>query len=196
MAQIIRLCIIGDELVCGSGDPRGLGWIGRVLPRTALEAPLHVMPLGIPGESTTALAGRWEAETAPRFRPEDRNYLIVQVGVADLQQGISQVRTRLNLANIVDGARAKGIEVLLIGPPPLPWMDQDTLAHLNDCAAEVAARREITFIDIFEPLRHHDQWLADLAASHSRWPGQAGYGLIAWLVLHRGWLEWLGATEI
>jgi len=26
-------------------------------------------------------------------------------------------------------------------------------------------------------------------------PGQAGYGLIAWLVLHTGWHAWLGLPE-
>ena len=31
----------------------------------------------------------------------------------------------------------------------------------------------------------------DLAANGGT-PGQAGYGLMAWLVLHRGWFQWLG----
>ena len=26
----MRICFIGDELVAGVGDPRGLGWVGRV----------------------------------------------------------------------------------------------------------------------------------------------------------------------
>jgi len=38
----------------------------------------------------------------------------------------------------------------------------------------------------------HDQWRTDLATSRvPHHPGQAGYGLIAWLVLHNGWAEWL-----
>ena len=38
----------------------------------------------------------------------------------------------------------------------------------------------------------HDQWRTDLAASRvPHHPGQAGYGLIAWLVLHHGWAPWL-----
>jgi len=46
--------------------------------------------------------------------------------------------------------------------------------------------------DAFGPLRTHEQWTADVAAAGGTHPGQAGYGLLAWLVLHRGWYEWLG----
>ncbi|HEY7853741.1 MAG TPA: lysophospholipase, partial [Aquiluna sp.] len=38
-------------------------------------------------------------------------------------------------------------------------------------------------------------WLSELAKHARRLPGQVGYGLIAWLVLNRGWFEWLGLTE-
>jgi hypothetical protein len=49
-------------------------------------------------------------------------------------------------------------------------------------------------VDAFTPLEHHDQWRSDLA-SNGGLPGQAGYGLIAWLVLHRGWYPWLQLPE-
>ena len=50
-------------------------------------------------------------------------------------------------------------------------------------------------VDAFEPLRNHEQWTADVAAAGGMHPGQAGYGLLAWLVLHRGWYEWLGVER-
>ena len=43
-------------------------------------------------------------------------------------------------------------------------------------------------------MQHHEQWRKDLAANHGH-PGQAGYGLMAWLVLHRGWYDWLDLPE-
>ena len=49
-------------------------------------------------------------------------------------------------------------------------------------------------MDAFTPLLDHQQWREDLAANDGR-PGQASYGLIAWLVLHRGWYPWLGVPE-
>lgn len=38
-----RICVVGDELVAGVGDPKALGWVGRVTARTALEPPPVVM---------------------------------------------------------------------------------------------------------------------------------------------------------
>ena len=33
-----RICVIGDELVAGTGDPKALGWVGRVAARTVTDA--------------------------------------------------------------------------------------------------------------------------------------------------------------
>ncbi|MEX5300454.1 lysophospholipase, partial [Kocuria sp. CPCC 205292] len=37
----IRIVAVGDELLAGEGDPRALGWFGRVMART----PHHVAPV-------------------------------------------------------------------------------------------------------------------------------------------------------
>ncbi len=50
-------------------------------------------------------------------------------------------------------------------------------------------------MDCFDPLYAHEDWLTDLAAGDGEHPRQAGYGLIAWLVLHNGWYEWLGVPR-
>ena len=53
-------------------------------------------------------------------------------------------------------------------------------------------RRGVPFIDTCTPLAGHEQWSSDLATSRDgTHPGQAGYGLLAWLVLHHGWSEWM-----
>lgn len=45
---------------------------------------------------------------------------------------------------------------------------------------------------MYAPLAGHEQWDSDMASSLDRvHPGQAGYGLIAWLVLHHGWSDWI-----
>jgi acyl-CoA thioesterase-1 len=49
----------------------------------------------------------------------------------------------------------------------------------------------VTYVETFAPLRAHEQWLSDLGAGDGVHPGQAGYGLMAWLVLHNGWHAWL-----
>ena len=46
----------------------------------------------------------------------------------------------------------------------------------------------VPIVDCYRPLMGNQQWRSDQAASRvPHHPGQAGYGLIAWLVLHHGW---------
>lgn len=196
----MRICIVGDELVAGVGDPRGLGWVGRVVARTLFPDPPLVMPLAVPGETTGGLAARWEAEVTRRLVPGGENRLVVCVGAADVPAGISTPRARLNLANTVDRAANLKVPAMVIGPPPLAGADRNHLQSLSRACEEVCERRRIPFVDVLTPLAGHDQWSEDMSASPARTvdgavlPGQAGYALIAWLVLHQGWHEWTGTT--
>ncbi|WP_115726999.1 GDSL-type esterase/lipase family protein [Actinomyces culturomici] len=196
----MRLCVVGDELVAGAGDPRGLGWVGRVVARSEFPDPPTVMALGMPGETTRALSTRWEAEVSPRLASGGPRGLLIGVGAADVKAGASSARSRLNLANVTDRATTLGIPCFVVGPPPLAGADQQAVKELSRSCAEVCQRRGLPFVDTYTPLVSHDQWFEDMAASRARTsdgltlPGQSGYALIAWLVLHCGWYEWTGAT--
>lgn len=192
-ARSIGLCFVGDSLVAGKGDPKALGWVGRVLARTPHEGvELDAYNLGVNGESSTEVLHRWPLETAPRWVHNNERRLVISVGLNDLATGMSTARSRLNLANILDDATSGAISAFVVGPPPT--VDAETnarLATLVDAQNDVCSRRRVTYVDCFNPLLHHEQWMADVAAGDGIHPGQAGYGLIAWLVLHAGWQHWL-----
>ncbi len=190
----LRVVVIGDELAAGQGDGRGLGWVGRVAARTRTEPPPFVSVLAVPGEDTSALGARWEAEADRRFAPSCDNRLVVALGTQDLVRGTSLARSRLNLANILDAATTKRIQCFVVGPPPHPDADPDKTEELSNAFADVCFRRKIPYVETFAPLRTHEQWLADFAEGGTH-PGQAGYGLLAWLVLHHGWAKWIGSSE-
>jgi acyl-CoA thioesterase-1 len=191
----LRLAVVGDELAAGVGDPKGLGWVGRVAARTPTPDPLTVLTLAVPGETSTGLGARWEDEVFRRLAPDVDNRLVVALGRADVAAGLSLARSRLNLANILDVAEQRKIPAFVVGPPPGSTADADKLADLSAAFADVASRRRVPFVDTYSPLAAHDQWLGDLAAGNGVLPGQAGYGLMAWLVLHTGWHSWLGLPE-
>lgn len=196
-AVVRRICVVGDELVAGVGDAKALGWLGRVTARTAVEPPLVVLPLPVPGETTAGLAARWEAEVMLRLGPEPTpgDHLVVALGHADLDAGISLARSRLNLANVLDTAESRRLRTLVVGPPPSARHEPDRQAELSAAFADVTTRRRIPYVETYAPLARHEQWLADLAEGDGRLPGQAGYGLMAWLVLHSGWHRWLGLPD-
>ncbi|MEX5235401.1 GDSL-type esterase/lipase family protein [Kocuria arenosa] len=192
----IRIVAVGDELLAGEGDPRGLGWFGRVMART----PHHVVPvsaynLAAPGEGSESLNERWFEEAARRFSPGHDNRLVIAPSTLDIELSITSARSRLNMANIIDTASQHNVRVLVVGPPPTMDAERNRrIADLSAAYADVTTRRNHVYVDTFNPLQHHEQWRKDLAANHG-YPGQAGYGLMAWLVLHRGWYDWLDLPE-
>ncbi|MDP9886415.1 hypothetical protein J2W21_003949 [Sinomonas atrocyanea] len=188
----LRIAAVGDELLAGNGDPRALGWFGRVLARTPREeVTLESYVLAAPEEGTEGLAARWEVETMRRFAAGHENRLVIGLSGRDIAFGVSPARSRLNVANILDTAQQNSAEVFVVGPPPtLDPAQNRRLAELNTAFADVTTRRNYYYVDTFSPLLNHEQWRTDLAGNAGA-PGQAGYGLIAWLVLHRGWFPWL-----
>ena len=194
-AREIRLCVIGDALVAGVGDPKALGWVGRVAARTPQdETSLSVFTLGVPGETTADLGSRWWEEATRRFGTESVDCrVVIGLGHADIDSKLSIPRSRLNLANVLDDAHSRRLATFVVGPPPTSDPDRNTrVEELSDTFSDVCRRRDVPFVDTFGPLLTHEDWLTDLAAGDGIHPRQAGYGLIAWLVLHGGWHEWLG----
>jgi len=191
----LRLAVVGDELAAGVGDPKGLGWVGRVVARTPTPDPLTALTLAVPGETTSGLGARWEDEVGRRLSADADNRLVVALGRSDIAAGLSLARSRLNLANILDVADQRRIPAFVVGPPPGSTADAEKLADLSAAFADVALRRRVPYVDTYTPLAAHDQWLGDLAAGNGVLPGQAGYGLMAWLVLHTGWHAWLGLPD-
>jgi lysophospholipase L1-like esterase len=121
---------------------------------------------------------------------------VVGLGHRDAQAGLSVPRARLNLANVLDDAHSRRLPCFVVGPPPVadPELNR-AVEELSRTFGDVCRRRDVPFVDTFTPLVTHETWLTDLASGDGLHPGQAGYGLIAWLVLHNGWYEWLGVPR-
>src|ERR671917_55804 len=173
---------------------RGVRWDHEAVAHTRFERPAMAFTLAVPGETSSALSARWQKETESRFGPEVEceNRLVVALGRHDVDSGLSVARSRLNLANVLDVSESNRIPSFVVGPPPGRPEDGDRIAELSTAFADVASRRRVPYVDTYTPLAQHEQWLAELATNGSTYPGQAGYGLMAWLVLHTGWHAWLG----
>ena len=190
----LAIVFLGGSLVAGVGDPKGQGWVTRVVGRTQHpDLELTAYNLGVRDNTSADVLHRWATEVPLRWAGRTERRVVLSVGTNDVQQGITLARHRLNLANLLDDAASSGVGAFVVSPPPTADAElNERLEVLVDAQADVCARRGVPFVDCYAPLMGHDQWRTDLAASSvENHPGQAGYGLIAWLVLHNGWYDWL-----
>lgn len=193
----VALVVLGDSYANGFGDPKGQGWVTRVLGRTSHpDLVLTAYNLAVAGYTSHDVLSQWYDEVPRRWGAAGERRLVVAVGTNDILTGMSLARHRLNLANLLDQATTSGVGTLVVGPPPHDDESvNEAVAAFVAAQADVCGRRSVPFVDCFTPLHGHEQWRADVAASGAApHPGQAGYGLLAWLVLHGGWGEWLQIT--
>ena len=89
------------------------------------------------------------------------------------------------------------MKTLIVGPPPRKNLPAQIQQEYVDAYKKSCLRRNIHFVDTYTPLVNHEQWNTDMSLSHDGYaPHQAGYALMAWLVLHSGWGTWLGVETL
>lgn len=191
------VCVVtlGGALAAGVGDPKAQGWVTRVMGRTRAEdLRLTAYNLAVVGDTTASVLTRCAGEAQDRWAGHAERRLVVSVGLEDARTGISIARHRLNLANILDTVGTAGIRSFVVGPAPTGNAAFDELlASYAEAQADVCGRRGAPFVDCLTPLRDYDQWHTDIETGDGM-PGQAGYGVLAWLVLNNGWRPFMGVS--
>lgn len=187
----VRVCVFGDSFVAGVGDAKALGWVGRVAARTPVSTgvALTVYPLGVRGDTCEDVVVRMPLESASRFARGDDHGVVLAVGVADAVGSVSPLRSA---ATLEFGLRSTAVRRLVVGPPPVGADDvRARIVELDRAYADVCDRLGVPYISTYGPLAEHRPWLRQLVSGGIH-PDQAGYGMLAYVVLNGGWYEWLG----
>lgn len=191
----------GDSHTVGVGDEEGLGWTGRVV-AAAMEAgiPVTSYNLGVGGETSADVAGRWRAEARPRLpsSPDQGDPRVIlafgvnDVSLEDEARRRTQEQSLLSLEEVLLGAQGLGLRRFVVGPAPIDDdVGNDRIAELSYAYRILCARHRVPFVPLIEELRDNEVWRQEIAAGDGAHPGAAGYAEIARLVLAAGWLEWL-----
>ncbi|QOV34742.1 rhamnogalacturonan acetylesterase [Streptomyces ferrugineus] len=152
-----QILLVGDSTVCDQpGDPYS-GW-GQQLPQY-LRKGLSVANYADSGESTVSYLAdsRLWGTVQPRIRPGD----LVLIQLAHNDKTTDEATYRANLETLVDGARAKGGEPVLVTPIVRRWFNSDgtlnnnTALLVNGLGVDhpaviraVAADRDVPLVDL------------------------------------------------
>ncbi|WP_067481299.1 DUF459 domain-containing protein [Actinomadura hibisca] len=198
MVRDLRVCFVGDSFVAGVGDPRHLGWAGRLAARAhAAKLPLTSYNLGVRLQTSADVRARWRAECGLRLRDGDDLRVVFSFGVNDAMHvdgrpRVAPEESAANLATMLGEAATEGWPALVVGPPPI---DDDghnaRTALLDELFAEVCRDASAPYVSVRGPLLGSDVWTHEVRAGDGAHPGADGYDVLADLVEPR-WQEWLG----
>ncbi len=196
----LRLLCFGDSFVAGVGDPRGQGWVGRVVEAAhAAGRALMAYNLGVRRETSVEVAVRWRFEAMPRLFAGADCRVVFAVGANDTtdENGTARVtpdRSRMALEKMVDQAASLGLPAAVAGPPPAGDAEQQArVVALSDAFAEVCAARNVPYWPVAETLIASRTWLEEAAAGDGAHPAAGGYDLLAQTLLDAGLRDWLRA---
>ncbi len=189
-----RVLFFGDSFVAGTGDPTGLGWVGRVV-AASFEAgvPLTAYALGVRGQSSVAVGARWYSETVPRLDPDCDCRIVLSFGTND--GGAASIATELSvqtLAIVLEEAADLNLSAFVVGPAPVGEARRDDgIVELSAELADVAGQRRVPFVSVIEELRASQAWTGEASAGDGAHPAAGGYEELARLVVAGGFVDWL-----
>jgi acyl-CoA thioesterase I len=194
----LRLLCFGDSFTAGVGDPRGQGWVGRVVEAAFADGrPVSAYALGVRRETSVQVAVRWRFEATPRLAADADCRVVFAVGANDttIENGTPRVtpeRSCMALGAMLDQASRIGVPAGVAGPPPVGDAAQRArVVALSDAFAELCAARAVPFWPVAEALVASPVWLEQQAAGDGAHPGAGGYDLLARTLLDGGLLAWL-----
>lgn len=182
------ICFLGDSYVNGKGDETALGWVGRVCQSLLKqELDLTYYNLGVRGRTSQDVLQNW-SELEPRWLDQADNRVVVSFGVNDTvildgEQRISATEIQDNINLIMN--QLKQTTSLVVGPPPVSdFMQNQRIKAYSNQLQQSCQAFDIPFIELFTPLFHDQDYLAEVSQNDGSHPGQTGYRKIAHLVLN------------
>lgn len=142
-AQAGTVLVLGDSLSAGYGLTAGEGWVSLLQQRLEQRGLEHtVVNASLSGDTTAGGLARLDA-VLDQHRPD---WLLLELGANDGLRGLSLTAMRDNLDKIVVRAKARGIEVVLIGMQIPPNYGRVYTERFAAIYRELAARHRLSFV--------------------------------------------------
>ncbi|MER5861725.1 GDSL-type esterase/lipase family protein [Kitasatospora sp. NPDC002040] len=199
MIHNLRICFVGDSYVAGVGDPRFLGWAGRLAARTiSAGQPITGYNLGVRRQTSADILSRFEQECVPRLEIADDPRVVLSLGTNDAthedgRPRVAPAESAANLALLLDRAAARGWATLVVAPPPVADLDHRARTALLDAEfVGVCRAAGVPYIQVHQPLSTNPVWLEEIRLDDGAHPGAAGYDEITALIAPH-WDTWLAS---
>lgn len=192
----LNLCVLGDGLAKGYGDPKRKGWAGYLADQVAEgHGPLTYYNLGIPGESSAGVLKR-VGELDPRLTLGADNRLLLAFGLVDVigyrdTQPLALKESLANLQALLLKTQGR-YKMLMVGPPAVfDPVQNGRVKRLNSAFHDLSLKVRVPYIDLFSSLVEDVQYRRELSQGDRIHPGEKGHVKIFELLSNdRSW--WFG----
>ncbi len=185
----MRICCFGDSLTLGTGDEKGLGWIGRlgVWGRGA-GYDLTMYNLGVRADTLEKIKNRWPEEAVARMVEEEACGFIFNFGVADVMNSIDADVSILAARQLLKTATAAW-PTLVIGPFPVLQPEKNALvSSLSVAFGGICADLDVSYLPMHLSLSDTEEYAHSLREGDGIHPSEEGYEAIATRI--RQWGAW------
>ena len=196
----VRICFIGDSFVAGAGDPRHLGWAGRLATHSHTSGqPLTSYNLGIRRDTSSDVLARCRTECIPRLPASCQAGVVLSFGVNDttIEHGSPRITPNASATNmhaLLGQAGTMGWPVLVVGPPAVDDERQNERTAAVDAAfAEACALHEVPYVSVLAALRTDAIWRRQVREGDGAHPSAEGYLVLTGLLLP-AWDAWLASV--
>ncbi|HVY32897.1 MAG TPA: GDSL-type esterase/lipase family protein [Caulobacteraceae bacterium] len=191
----IRVCFLGDSFTLGTGDPDGLGWVGRVLAaERGRGADLTAYNLGVRGQTGAQIAERAAAEVTARLQDRgDRQGVVISFGANDLYLGRPPSESVQAMRGLLQWAKGEGYAAFVVAAPPMAEAAlQSKQDALNTALAQVCADFAVPMLNLPAVVEDWSAWRGEAEAGDGVHPGAEGYRRVAMAFeAWPAWREWL-----
>ena len=144
-AEPVTLVALGDSLTAGYGLPPDQGLVPQLQSwLSAQGAEVTVVNAGVSGDTTAGGLSRLDWSLTP-----ETDALMVTLGGNDMLRGLPPEEARANLSAILEGAKAKGLPVFLVGMEAPGNYGAEYKAAFDAIYADLAAEFGATLYPFF-----------------------------------------------
>ena len=144
-APALKIVAFGDSLTSGHHLPKTQAYPARLaelLDKAGL--PFEVINHGLDSDTTAGALRRLDAVLA-----EQPDILILEFGANDGLKGVPVPQVRRNLETLIEGAQARGVEVLLVGMEALPFNGWQYTIDFHQMWPDLAAKYQVPLVPFF-----------------------------------------------
>ena len=139
----VQIAFLGDSLTAGYGLLQNEAYPALVAAELETDgyAAVAVVNAGLSGDTTAGGLARLEWVLEPTVK-----ILVVALGANDALRGLPPSNTRANLAKILETAKSKGVQVLLVGMEAPPNLGEDYRNTFRALYADLAAEHNVPLV--------------------------------------------------